>query len=204
MCTPNATCPSVLRRLDRLEGQNRWLKRMTAGALVLSGMAALMPAQGQVRGTVAEPREFILRDSKGDERAGLALTKDGPVLRFLGENGKERLWLGVRKETPGLVLCDESGKRRAALSTAKGFVSLVFYDDRERRRAWLTLGNDGPALHGLGKAREHGGLSVELDGVSVWYHGAQGTVQSGPSALKQGAGPALHGEFVEPLPPDSP
>jgi hypothetical protein len=190
---------AVMGRLERLERQNRWMKRAGAAILVLVGAVALMGGQPQDK--TGEPDKLVLRDDKGNERAWLGMGKDGPVLRFRDEGGKERLWLGLVKDTPGLAFYDEQGKRRAALSTGRGVVSLVLYGRQERPKAWLVLSDRAAALHLLGGGGErHAGLSVEEDGVAVWHHDEAGRLQAGANtAIKNGPGLSLHGELVDPL-----
>jgi hypothetical protein len=191
---------AVMGRLERLERQNRWMKRAGAVVLVLAGVAVLMGGQGQP-GKTGEPEKLVLRDDKGNERAWLGMARDGPVLRFRDEGGKERLWLGLVKDTPGLAFYDDQGKRRAALSTGRDMVSLLLYDRQEKQRAWLVLSDRAAALHLLGRGGErHAGLSVEADGVAVWHHDEAGRVQAGANAaIKNGPGLSPHGELVDPL-----
>ncbi len=47
--------------------------------------------------------------------AGLAVKKDGAMLRLFDENGKGRAVLGVIKDVPGLSLRDENDKLRVTL-----------------------------------------------------------------------------------------
>lgn len=199
MTTQQADSAAVMSRLERLERQNRWMKRGAAAILVLAGAVALMGGQGRQQGKAGEPEKFVLRDEKGNERAWLGMAKDGPALRFRDESGKERLWLGVLKSTPGVVLYDELGKRRAALSTGKGVVSLISYDDSEKQRAWLVMSKDAAAFHLLGEQKgEHTGLSVESGGLAVWHHDRAGKIDGGVNILKV-PGKLFHGEFVDPL-----
>ena len=189
----------LARQVEEMTRQNRWMKRIGGGLLVLVGTIGLLGSQNQTQDKSREQGNFVLRDQKGSARAWLGMTKDGPSLRFLDEGGKDRLWLGVQKDTPGLVFYDGQGKRRAALSVANGPLCLVFYDRHERGRAWLVMTDAGPSLHLLGQGTQHAGLSVEIDGVAAWHHDKDGGVHTGPSGLKQGAGLYLYGEAIDPL-----
>jgi hypothetical protein len=197
MNTETQDLASIQDRLEKLESQNRWIKRAGAGALVLAALLVLMAAQEQPAAKNKEPEKLVLRDGKGNERVWLGMSSEGPILRFRDDEGKERIWLGLQKNTPGLVVYDEQGKRQATLSTSKSGVNLVFYDEGERRRGWLILGKDGPALHLLGK--QHAAVSVEEDGVAIWHHDKAGKILTGVNSLKQLPGARPQGELVDPL-----
>lgn len=203
MTTQKPDLATVMERLERLERQNRWMKRAAAPLLALAGAVVLMGGQPQPQGKTGEPDKLVLRDEKGNERAWLGMAKDGPVLRFRDEAGKERMWVGMSNNTPGLVFSDGQGKRRAALSTSRSAVSLILYDQKEKRKAWLVLSDEAAALHLLGgKTERHAGLSVEEDGVAFWHHDKDGKVHVGETGLKNLPGRALLGEIVDPLFPN--
>ncbi len=200
MTTQQPDFAAVMRRLEKLERQNRWMKRAGAVVLLLAGAAVLMGGQDQPKGKSAEPEKYVLRDDKGNERAWLGMAKDGPALRFRDEKGKDRVWLGLLKDTPGLVFSDDNGKRRAAMSTGKGTVSLVFYDDSEKARAWLVISKEAAALHLLGdRGQQHAGLSVEGDGVALWHHDKVGNSHVGQDGLKNVPGVLFEGDRSDPL-----
>jgi hypothetical protein len=189
---------AILQRLDRLERQNRWMKRGGAVLLVLVGAAALMGSQAPAKDRTDDSNAFILRDRAGKERAGLTLAANGPVLRFLDEGGKERLRLGMFKDVPGFVFYDSRGKRQATLSAATEGVRLFLYDADERPRAWLRMSKDDIGLHVLGEeGRRHAGLQVDPDGTAVWNHDKRGKIHSGYIGTVPGESP--HGEAHDPL-----
>src|SRR2546429_7574119 len=76
-------------RLDRLERENRWLKRL--GTFVLVGATALA-LMGQQRGPapVVEAQRFLINDpASGKARAALSLLQDGSVgLSLISVDGK--------------------------------------------------------------------------------------------------------------------
>src|SRR5437667_3023585 len=76
-------------RLDRLERENRWLKRL--GTFVLVGATALA-LMGQQRGPapVVEAQRFLINDpASGKARAALSLLQDGSVgLSLISADGK--------------------------------------------------------------------------------------------------------------------
>jgi hypothetical protein len=188
---------AILQRLDRLERQNRWMKRGGAIVLVLAGAAALMGSQAPPNDRADDSKAFILRDQTGKERAGLTLAADGPVLRFFDDGGMERLRLGMFKDVPGFVFYDANGKRQATLSAGTEGVRLFLYDN-ERPRAWLRMSKDDIGLHILGEeARRHSALQVDPDGTVVWNHDKRGNLHSGRIGAVPGESP--HGEEHDPL-----
>lgn len=68
----------VLRRFDRVERENRWLKRIVASALF--GAAALM-VMGQAKpntiAKVIESEKFVVRDTTGSVSAVLGVVPGG-------------------------------------------------------------------------------------------------------------------------------
>ncbi len=111
---------NLLKRLDRLERQNRRLK--LAGSLMLIGFAVLV-MMGQAKPSnvakVIEAEKFILRNTDGKTRGVLLILDDGnPALVLFDKDGKMRVRLDASKLGffgVGLSLFDEIGKGRAAL-----------------------------------------------------------------------------------------
>jgi hypothetical protein len=80
---------------------------------------------------VIHARQIFLEDEKGNIRATLTVTGDGPVLDLLGENGMVRATLGLLKDGPGLHLNDETGLPSVGLAV-----------DKEGPRFWLRVRGD--------------------------------------------------------------
>lgn len=198
--------PDLLSRLERLERQNGWLKRVGVAALALVGLAVLVAARQPSGDEKREPeKQLVVRDDKGKERAWLGVDEDGPALRFSDDKGKQRLWLGVVKEVPALEFSDGDGKRRAALSVGPDALHLAIYEGSGKRRGWLVMSDDAIAIHLLGKEKNlHSGLSVEIDGTAIWQHDKDGKIFVGmTSAVKNDPGIALQGLVPDPLVSDS-
>lgn len=114
-------------RLDRLERENRTLKRWGIGAVALAGVAVLSSAAAVTCKTVWAER-FVLKDPSMNERAVLTAYENGglPALRFLDQNGDPALALGVDKaglaylEVPG----DDGLVRRSFATSAEGHPTL--------------------------------------------------------------------------------
>ena len=76
----------VADRLEKLETENRKLKR--AALLALSSLGAvLLMGQTASRSTTIEAETFVLKDSLGRTRAEITLLPAGPTLRFFDESG---------------------------------------------------------------------------------------------------------------------
>ncbi len=103
------TMETLARRLDRVERENRRLKK--AGVAILAGIAALVLMGYVVGEKVVEAERFVLIDSSGDTRAVLAVAEGGSGLYLYDKKGKMRAGLvgGVADET-GLSLYDRAGK----------------------------------------------------------------------------------------------
>ena len=135
-----STLDTLTRRLDRLERENRRLKRW--GSLALIGLVSLI-FMGQIASSapkVVEGKSFILRDTKGRLRAKLGMSR-------------ERL--------AGLVLLDEAGTPSASLSTASdGKSTLELLDKAGHERAMLF--KDAEGTSGLSLRDETGNPRVML------------------------------------------
>lgn len=103
MCTQNAELSNILARLGKVEKENRRLKRIAVGVLVVAGAFLLM---GQARSSrTIEAEKFILRDGSGTVRARLEMEPmDRPTLVLLDTKGFPLLTLAAG-ETPFLNLC---------------------------------------------------------------------------------------------------
>jgi hypothetical protein len=85
----------VVRRLERLERENKQLRRAGVAALAVTGVALLASATTVCKTVWAE--RFVLKDSSSRERAVLTAYETGgaPKLSLLDEQGKEALTFGV-------------------------------------------------------------------------------------------------------------
>lgn len=85
----------VVRRLERLERENKNLRRAGLAAVALTGVAFLASASAVCKTVWAE--RFVLRDTSDRERAVLTAYETGgtPQLSLLDANGKAALSFGV-------------------------------------------------------------------------------------------------------------
>src|SRR5713226_3514983 len=98
---------SLYERVERLEKQNRWMKRMGVVA-TLSAVVLLVSGQAKVdtKKTV-EANEVVLKDTNGVVRAKLGM---GLVFRL--------------KNGPALVLYDDGEQQRASVATSEGLAQI--------------------------------------------------------------------------------
>jgi hypothetical protein len=124
---------SVEERLKRLGKENKRLRLLAWGVVVLAGGSLLLAASG-VRarppqlGRIVEAERFVLRDASGKPRAVLGMDADEPGLWLYDAGGKPRAALAVTADRPGLALYDASGNARAALAVTAGGPALWLYD----------------------------------------------------------------------------
>jgi hypothetical protein len=94
---------SLYERVERLETQNRWMKRMGA-VVILSAVVLLVSGQAKVdtKKTV-EANEFVLKDANGAVRAKLGMglvfsMKNGPALVLYDDREQERVSVATSEE----------------------------------------------------------------------------------------------------------
>lgn len=118
------TLEPLIQRLDRLERDNRRLRR-TATLLLLGGLAVVLMGQAPVDRVTAnavvtrtlEVQSLVLRDATGKVRVLLESETTGPVTMTVADKeGRERLALGVGPAGGvGVVFRDKEGTVRAAM-----------------------------------------------------------------------------------------
>ena len=92
-----STSALAAQRVERLERENRRLKR---AGLVALALAAVLVLTGQARSSrVMEANRFVLRDTSGRVRAELKTEEDlSPRLVLLDSHGASRAWLDLSKK----------------------------------------------------------------------------------------------------------
>jgi hypothetical protein len=122
---------AIMQRLERLEKENRRLKRLGLAALAILG-AALVMGQSPTKRTL-EANEFILRDASGSVRATLKMDKGEPLLSLLGSNGK------AEAAPEQIDFADSNGTRRVML----GSHSAIYHQLAEGKTVFT---DEGPGL----------------------------------------------------------
>lgn len=151
------TTDNLVKRIERLERENRWLKRLQT--VVIVGITAVM-MMGQATPSevakVIEADRFVLRDASGKVRAmlgveegdttslqfydkngdnGVGLVQDpsGRELFRLAHNNKTRMTLAVTGDVSGLSLFDADEKIKVILCECGADSGLSFYYDKKPR-----------------------------------------------------------------------
>ncbi len=114
------TMKTLARRLDKVERENRWLKRSgvvalaVIAAIVLMGQAASKLAPPGKPGKVVGAEQFIVHDARGGVRAELGTLPNGTVRLVLydrGNPGETRVILSAGPDrSPALSFSDNAGK----------------------------------------------------------------------------------------------
>ena len=148
--------PMVVRRLEKVERQNRRLKVAGAAALILLSAASVMGQAMPDRQTI-EARSLMLLGADGKARVRLEVTEEGPSLSLLDAHQTQRVELSAQGEKPRLRLYDAKGQNRLELVlTWRGdpAVSLSGADGKARA---ILIETDGEAgfslLDASGKTR---------------------------------------------------
>jgi len=130
----------ILKRVERLERENRGLKR--AGFLTLVGFAAIvLMGQAAPKSRTVEAEKFVLKDASGKVRAEMGPRDDLMGLSIYDENGKRRGIFAVRPDGWGeLGFLDQDEKYRATLKAQDDQVVLLFSDAKGGNAMLLTAG----------------------------------------------------------------
>ncbi len=140
------TMETLARRLDKVERENRRLKR--AGVLVLAVIAAVVLMGQATPSKVVEAPKFVLRDASGRVHAVLGtVNKRAVSLALITKNGKPRVVLGVSSDgSLSLSFYDKDVNRRAVLGLrADDSPDLSLLDKDGKLRARLSLNDEGSA-----------------------------------------------------------
>ncbi len=137
-------------RLEKVERENRQLKRTGLAVLLLAGVALVMGQARPIRTVEAE--KFVLRDWSGKRRATLAVQADESVSLTLADStGKVRASLNVGKLGPSLDLADPNGKVKETFSDE----GLMFFDKASNPWAALWHPENSPRLDLYAANREN-------------------------------------------------
>ena len=154
----------IVSRIERLEEQNRRLKRGALACLVAIASFGLM-GQAQRKSTRApaptpapapaipkkiEAESFILKDANGRVRAELSITGTGPSLKLRDQSGTALVTLSLNDEKPAgpfLLLSDPQHHAGLSMSVLGGAGSqLSLTGERADIQAHIGVTPDGTAL----------------------------------------------------------
>lgn len=152
-------------RLERLERENRWMRRIGVAGAALA-FAVLLPGQG----TGNEPsnldvRSLVVRDKSGTPR--VRITDSGVSL--LDEHQKAHIGLGVFAALAGLVVWDRDGHARASVVLDDDGPAVAIKDASGKTRAVLGVGRNTDAQGGEIKTPE-GSLTLYDAAENVTWH----------------------------------
>jgi hypothetical protein len=155
----------ILSRIERLEAQNRALKRgavvwvLAIASLGLMGQtqhkstrtpAAPTPAAPMVLPKNIEAESFILKDSAGHVRAELAMGGTGPGLKLRDPSGSALLTVSLNDAAPGgpfVLLSDPQHHAGLSMSVLEGAGSqLTLTGERPDTQAHIGVAPDGANL----------------------------------------------------------
>jgi hypothetical protein len=103
-------------RLEKLERQNRWMRRIGAVGVAVAAAVFLIGQGDDPTQRTLELRKLILRDGNGKRRAELAVTEKGRVaLAFWDLNGKIRAHVGLGDEDKPFLSLKSADKKTAVL-----------------------------------------------------------------------------------------
>lgn len=131
---------ALVRRIERLERENRRLKRAGA-AIVLGILAVLLMGQAVPKGPTIEAQRFVLKDKRGKVRAVLGEGADGETGLFVYD-GKQRpraMVAMLEHDAPVIQLADDRGVPRVALDPTGG---LAITGDGPRVLLGVTYGTE--------------------------------------------------------------
>lgn len=159
----------IISRLEKLENENRRLKKIGAA---LSVLAAVILAMGQAPSSrTIEAEKFVLKDATRNARAVLGMFLgeptltlsdakgqqqvlleggDHPVISLSRTGGKEQVTLMATEELYGLAVYGEPkgaiNGTRVGLGVWKGVPGLTLYDGSGNERAAIQTEESGPSL----------------------------------------------------------
>lgn len=156
---------SILMRLERVELENRRLKRGVAVFLVLAG-AALLMGQGRPNRTI-EAEKFLLKDANGRVRARLDMEPaDRPTLALLDARGFPLASLGAG-ETPSMTLSKNGGGQQVQIGSFSSdlFGVALYANDKETRfrglQAAIGVFRGSPGIELYNDSGQAAGLDLD-------------------------------------------
>ncbi len=161
----------LVKRLERLERDNRRLKQIVAVIVLAAGSLAFM---GETRGTphVVTAHEFVLLDREGHRR----ITISTPAA--LGE-----AVVGMQPDDPGIWISDSKGHDRFILNDD----SLSFSNESGRESVRLLAWGNGASLEFLGsKNQKIGNLFFPVDRMQLSTWGLYFGDEDGKTAIELG------------------
>jgi len=158
MASENRERDAILSRLEKVEKENRTLKRF---ALAFLSLIAAVVVMGQARPSrTMEAEQFVLKDPQGLVRARLGVSGRATTLNFYDAAGvlRQSLMVGANG-IPGLSLFDAAGNQTVSLANGEAGPSLGLQEGAGRLLSVEQLiKQPGIVLH---VAKDEMGLIIE-------------------------------------------
>ncbi len=137
---------TMMQRLERLERENRSMKRTGIAALACLCFVALIGATSAKNKTV-EAQNFIVKDAQGRTLADFGLRADGmPKMELYDNGGRSRAVLSSLPDgSAALVIHGTDGKRLAVSTIGTGAIGFTMFDKDSRPRAEFSVQRDDSA-----------------------------------------------------------
>src|SRR5437016_2139911 len=125
------TLDALKRRLDGLERENRWMKRIGAVIIMVFAAMLIMGQAGPSKvAKVIEAERVVLRTSRGNVRAMLGVAEDDTTFfRFYDKEGRPRIAISLAANSdPIFSLAYKDGKPAVVLSEVLNKTGLRILD----------------------------------------------------------------------------
>lgn len=165
MDTP--TLETLSERVDGLERENRWLKRIGGSAVI--GLLALVTFG---TGALRAPREIsaeqiVLKDRDGHPRARLEMKEHGPALSLLDRDGRDQVLLKSGDDGSSSLEYFQGTDLRASLTNyANHGPALNLFEMNRRGRAEMFVTPEGGSGLTLHRYQWGAGLNMAPDGTA--------------------------------------
>jgi hypothetical protein len=119
---------------------------------------------------IVEAEAFLLRDARGNMRAALECTEEGPAIGLVDAQGTVRAAMRIVKDMPLICLYDRDAKPRMELSLKNQHPQLSLHGEYHPGTITLELGEEGSYLSiGSPTAGTAIHLSAEPTGVTLEF-----------------------------------
>jgi len=188
----------ILSRIERLEAENRRLKRGALAFVLVAASVGLMGQTTQRKRAPApapapppapalpkniEAESFVLKDAAGKARANLAMSGTGPAFKLLDAKGSALVTISMNDSAPGgpfVLLSDpqhHAGVTLSVLENAGSQLSLT--GERPDVQAHMSVASDGPSL----LISDQEGFSTSIGGAQVGRNGQMKKTSAASIAL---------------------
>jgi hypothetical protein len=130
-------------RLEKLERENRWTRRIGAVAVAAAAVLLLVGQGRQTEGWHLVAKSVTINDAAGRPRIRLGQERGPPQLVFLDASGRPHITLGETSTGPLLRFRDKNEVRVVLSADYDGSASLLLTDAAGKSRCGLGTDPDG-------------------------------------------------------------